>query len=278
MIPRDRLQVLDAYARAAVAFDGVGADIRGGGDPWADRGEDVAEAIRDLVDFALAKPTLLLETLSAVRYADGSLSIGYAARHAANTCVYAILLGAQLGLVRRELAELGEVALFADVALAILPDACTERATALPKAERKRIRASMLHAAQLLLADDPTRREALQIIVAFEHHAPYRARASSASSPRHPYARIVAVADVYDALRSRRPWRTSFLPAEAFASVWSARDGKLDPIVVEAMRLVHELEVTDDRMIADTEVRTYVRFDSEELTHVDVETARPLGR
>ncbi len=259
-VTRDRLQVFDAYARAAVAFRHVGDDIRAGGDPWADRGDDVAEAVRDLADFALAKPVLLLEAIAAVRYDEAALPIDYASRHAANTCVYSILIGAQLGLARRELAELGEVALFADVALAVLPEQYTQRATALPKAERRRIRASMLQAAQLLLADDPTRQEALQIVVAYEHHAPYRSKASSARSRRHPYARIVAVADVYDALRSRRPWRSSFLAAEAFSSIWAARDGKFDPAVVEALRLLHELEATDDHMLLDTEVREIVSF------------------
>lgn len=263
-VSRDRRQAFDAYARAAVGFVETIERIRSGEDVvGSERRRDVEEAIRDLVDFCMAKPTLLLETIASVRHHERELAIDYAARHAANTCLYSLLLGAMLGLGRGELAELGIVALYADVGLAVLPKTATQRGTPFTNAERRSIRSLMLQGAQLLLqGQTPTPRLALRIVAAYEHHAPYRRRASAAPARRHPYSRIIAVADVYDALRAARPWRNPYLVADAFRAVWIERDGKFDPLVVEALRRLRELEALDDHVLANTEVRSFIRLEA----------------
>ena len=57
-------------------------------------------------------------------------------------------------------------------------------------------------------------------------------------------ARVVAVSDVYDALRSARPYKKGFTHEEAMSIILEG-DGRtspahFDPIVLEAFRLVHE--------------------------------------
>ncbi len=47
-------------------------------------------------------------------------------------------------------------------------------------------------------------------------------------------ARIVAVADVYDALVSKRPYKNPWLPADASALIRKEAGVSFDPIVVEA--------------------------------------------
>ena len=47
-------------------------------------------------------------------------------------------------------------------------------------------------------------------------------------------ARIVAVADVYDALRSRRPYKEPFSHEKAMSIVLEGRGGHFDPKVVDA--------------------------------------------
>jgi putative two-component system response regulator len=46
--------------------------------------------------------------------------------------------------------------------------------------------------------------------------------------------RIVAIADVYDALTSERPYKPAWTPSEAFAYIWAASGSHFDPRLVEA--------------------------------------------
>lgn len=289
-----RKNALDAYGRAAAAFadavaslmtgrafsqsrlsmcgctrccNGLGgfegaACLKAGGNGLLDR-QDAEEAIRDLVEFALQRPSLLLEAIASARANAASLPIDYHSSHAANTAVYSVLLGVILGLDRRELADLGVVALFADVGLALLPASRTQSTRHFSNSDRRHVRGLMMHGVQVLFGtSDPSAAEARLIITAYEHHAPYRSKANGVVLDRHPYSRIVAVADVYDALRAPRPWRNPFIAIDAFRSIWAERDTKFDPVVVEALRRLHAIEARDDSAIADTEVRDFVRLDS----------------
>ena len=53
-------------------------------------------------------------------------------------------------------------------------------------------------------------------------------------------ARIVAVADVYDALTSRRPYKTAWLSDEAFKYLQAHRGAHFDPLLVDAFVGVRE--------------------------------------
>jgi HD-GYP domain-containing protein (c-di-GMP phosphodiesterase class II) len=55
-------------------------------------------------------------------------------------------------------------------------------------------------------------------------------------------ARIVAVADVFDAMTSRRPYRESRPPAEALAELRRVAGSQLDPDAVEAFVGVYASE------------------------------------
>jgi hypothetical protein len=60
-------------------------------------------------------------------------------------------------------------------------------------------------------------------------------------------ARIIAVADVYDALTSERPYRRAFTSAEALEELQRGAGIQFDPLVVEALRqaLTVEMSVED---------------------------------
>jgi HD-GYP domain-containing protein (c-di-GMP phosphodiesterase class II) len=53
-------------------------------------------------------------------------------------------------------------------------------------------------------------------------------------------ARIVAVADVYDALTSRRPYKAAWLSEEAFKYLQAHRNSHFDPTLVDAFLNVRE--------------------------------------
>lgn len=258
----DRVRAFDAYARAAVSFASMVRRLKNGEDALEDRA-DAEDAVLDLVEVGLSQPSALIETIAAVRDNVDSIALDYHARHAANTCVYAILIGLVLGMDRVQLVELGDAALFADLGLALLPSSRTQSARPFSNKDRRGVRAMMMQGAQVMLgSDEPSAADARLVVAAYEHHAPYRSRTHRTVTRRHPYSRIVAVADVYDAYRSPRPWRNPYSPIDAIRAVRDERDEKFDPLVVDALEKLHEIESRDDSAIAYAEVRDFVRLDA----------------
>lgn len=230
---------LHTYARAVVGFTEL-VDLLKRGEPLFAGRADVVRAVRDIVEIADVRPDFLLEIVEAGRQrADDT---PYASRHAANTCVYAVLIGKLLGFDRLSLFELGTAALLADIGLAILPPSLTEREVALSSDERRDLRAFMLRAVQALigkghLSDAMIRR----VIVAYEHHRPYRNPGTQKRVPLHPYSRIVAVSDAFDAMVTPRPWRKALEHHDAIEEIQSGNDTKFDPVAVSALATLEEL-------------------------------------
>ena len=56
-----------------------------------------------------------------------------------------------------------------------------------------------------------------------------------------PLARILAVADVYDALTSDRPYRSAWTPKETLVYMLDKQRGLFDPVVLAALKNMHTL-------------------------------------
>ncbi|MDW8468984.1 MAG: response regulator [Burkholderiales bacterium] len=88
-------------------------------------------------------------------------------------------------------------------------------------------------------------------LIALGHHERYDGKGypSGLDGDHIPLcARIVAVADVYDALTSRRPYKKAWRPEEAFEYLRAQRGRHFDPVLVDAFLGVKEkvLEVQRD--------------------------------
>lgn len=226
-----------ALARAAVAFAGFINQICDGRDPFTFP-IGLTRPIMDMVDLARRAPENLAWVLAGRR--EQALSLhealgGYAPVHAAATAAYAILLGTGLRLSSLELLDLGVSALLSKVAYALVPPELTERAGPLTPEDRYSMQLATVRAVQYLLASsrfgEPTLR---RLIVAYEHQRPY-ALANGQHTGSHVYARIVSVADAFDALTAPRPWRSGHRVGEAIAELRTASGTKYDPVFVEAI-------------------------------------------
>jgi len=72
--------------------------------------------------------------------------------------------------------------------------------------------------------------------VAFQHHENYDGNGYPRKISKddiHEYARIAAVADLYDAITSDRPYRPAMLPHEAYEVILGSRGVKLDPRITD---------------------------------------------
>jgi hypothetical protein len=143
--------------------------------------------------------------------------------HALNVMVYSLLLGSKLSLPEDGLASLGSAALLHDVGKLGFDSSDPTQAER-ARTEHPAIGAEML---QRLAFVDPA-----PMLVAYEHHmhadgSGFPARDDSYVT--HPFSRMVAVADHFDALINPGPKSTALTPDRALVQVLRLARSKLDP-------------------------------------------------
>ena len=220
---------LQTYAKSVVAVREFVRAVQQGKDPTQGKLQ-VTRIVQDMVDIATERVNFMLK-LAAIKTADE-----YAFNHAANTCILSIVLGRALSVDRLLLVDLGMAGLFADIGFALLPPQLSESAATFNEAERRAIRDAMIRQIRAIvgrgqISDGMMRR----VVVAYEHHMPYLNSETGRPRPIHLFSRIVAVADAFDALTTRRPWREGYTPDEAIRLLMEDAGTRFDPLVVKVL-------------------------------------------
>lgn len=170
-----------------------------------------------IIGSAVRNPDALL-TLCKLRHHDA-----YTFTHGVNVSVMAAAFGVYLGLPPDDLKELGLAGLFHDVGKARIPDAILNKPTSLTHAEFAWIMRHPALGCDLLrglkLPQGVTRGVG-------EHHERFDGSGyphGLAGDAIHPWGRILALADVYDAMTSRRCYKGPMLPTRALAVIHGMR-------------------------------------------------------
>jgi HD-GYP domain-containing protein (c-di-GMP phosphodiesterase class II) len=189
--------------------------------------------VQSLVQLAEASPEDLL-TLTVMR--DPTLPAG---AHNMLVCIYSIALGRLMDWSRRDLLRLGVCALNHNLGEVMLPEELFAAPRELGPREKADVQQHPLLGVKHLLRHygfgGPTLERA---IVAAEHHIRYDGEGGYPFPSRrslHPFSRVIAVADVFDALCSPRPWRVAFPPDQAVKLLSRQAGGALDPVVVRRL-------------------------------------------
>lgn len=147
------------------------------------------------------------------------------------------LLGKALGLDSARVLLLRAAAPMHDIGKIATPDGVLHKPGTLTASERKRMEAHTTVGYQIL-ADSESDLLKMAATIALTHHewfdgSGYPQGLSGEAIPLE--GRIAAVADVFDALLSDRPYRPAFSVEEAQESIASERDTHFDPVVVDAL-------------------------------------------
>jgi HD-GYP domain-containing protein (c-di-GMP phosphodiesterase class II) len=221
-----RTFALQTYAKSIIAVREFIEGIRAGYEP--DPRLRITRIVQDLVDIATERVNFLLR-LSAIKSAND-----YPYNHAANTCVLSLVIGRALAIDRLAMVDLGTSAMLADVGFALLPPELIDREHELTPAERVEVRDAMIRQIRSLIGERQiTDAMIRRVIVAYEHHLPYKDPDTGATGQTHIFSRIVQVADVFDALTTRRPWREGYSPDEALRILVQDAGTRFDPLVVK---------------------------------------------
>lgn len=164
----------------------------------------------------------------------------YTHGHSTRVVRLAVAIGEQLGLPPESLRSLHQAALLHDIGKVAVPDTVLDKPGPLTGEEFALV-ASHTGMGDQLVGRIP--QVAFARPVVRWHHE----RLDGSGYPDHltgeaiPLdARIVAVADVYDALTTARPYRSAYTPEVALAELQQKAGREYDPKVVDA--LVHSLE------------------------------------
>jgi two-component system response regulator RpfG len=155
---------------------------------------------------------------------------------------YSRLIADSIGLDPQEAETIELAAPLHDIGKIGLPDHILLKAEKLTDAEAKVMQRHPVIGYEIL-KDSPSKYLRMGALIALGHHEKF-------DGTGYPYglvgdhiplpARIVAVADVYDALTSRRPYKAAWLSEEAFKYLQAHRNSHFDPVLVDAFLNVRE--------------------------------------
>ncbi|WP_110113778.1 HD-GYP domain-containing protein [Bacillus sp. CGMCC 1.16541] len=161
----------------------------------------------------------------------------YVFSHSVNVTLYALALGIELGMSQKELEKLGVGGMLHDVGKMFIPNEILNKPGKLTNEEFSIIKKHTTYGFELL-REIPS----VSIISAYcarQHHErldgtgyPYGLKEDQI----HYFSKVLAIADVYDAVTSHRIYRKAMLPHEALEILYAGAGTHFDREMVEAFR------------------------------------------
>jgi HD-GYP domain len=167
---------------------------------------------------------------------DIRLRKDYIYGHSVNVCIIAVKIGINMSYNQLKLADLAVGALFHDLGMTKIPLEVLDKIGGLTDAELKLIH-SHPEEGYSILRQNPSI-AASSAHVAYQHHERYNGTGyprGLAGEAIHEFARITAVADVYDSMTTERLYRHAKNPTEAMDFIRTNRGIEFDPEVVDMM-------------------------------------------
>lgn len=191
--------------------------------------EEVKKTVNKILDELLGNDDILYN-LSEIRSVDD-----YTFEHSVNVCILSLITGIGLGLDLPRLRELGTGAMLHDIGKLLIPKEILQKPSQLTVEEFEVIKKHTILGYELLKKSG--RVNLATAYIAFGHHERYDGSGyplQLKDGNIHMFARIVAVADVYDALTSDRVYRKKLKPNEVFEYITSLGVYHFDPNVVDS--------------------------------------------
>jgi len=171
----------------------------------------------------------------------------YTTTHSMNVAVLSMALGEFLGSPPATVRAFGLAGLLHDLGKVRIPHEILVKPGKLTPEERAVVEAHPVDGAKLILqGDEPLD---LAAVVAYEHHRYH----DGGGYPHvhyhrgaHQASRLVHVCDVYDALRTKRPYRDAWSSTEALTYIQGRGGSEFDPAMVAAF--IEMMRRWDDRV------------------------------
>jgi HD-GYP domain-containing protein (c-di-GMP phosphodiesterase class II) len=163
----------------------------------------------------------------------------YLFNHSVNVSVLSLLIGSAMGLDRNDLESLGMGAMLHDIGKVTITEKILNKISKLEPAEYEMVKKHARYGYEILKNKINT--TFIIAHVAFQHHE----REDGSGYPRglvgkeiHRFAKIVAVADVFDAMTTARPFQKEVQPYIALKEINNLKFVKYDSYVVQNLTKV----------------------------------------
>lgn len=163
----------------------------------------------------------------------------YTYNHSLDVSIYSLGLGKALGFNAQEIEELGVASLFHDVGKRSVSLDILCKKGPLDEAEWEQMKRHPQYGLQIL-NQHPTLSDAVKA-ACFEHHESWSGNGypqQISGIEIHPFARIVAITDTYDAMTTQRSYNVPLKPLDALEMMKEKLAGRYDPEMLKAMHSV----------------------------------------
>lgn len=160
--------------------------------------------------------------------------------HSQRVVEYSVAVGSQLGLTPVAIEELRWAALLHDIGKVSVPESILNKAGRLTDAELEETRRHPAYGADLLVSLSADLKGVADVIRAHHERWDGRGYPAGLSGSQIPVsARIVAIADVFEALTSERPYRQPLNAQQAMLYVRRGAGTQFDPTLVALFERVY---------------------------------------
>ncbi len=191
--------------------------------------DQIKKTVYIIIDELLSQKDILY-SLSDIKSVDD-----YTFQHCVNVCILSLITGIELGFDIEHLRELGTGAILHDIGKLFIPKKILQKPSQLTVEEFEEIKKHTVLGYELLKKNEKI--SLASAFISFGHHE----RFDGSGYPLqlkgeniHIFPRIVAIADVYDALTSDRVYRKKLKANEVFEYITSLGIHHFDPKVIEA--------------------------------------------
>ncbi|WP_226035923.1 HD-GYP domain-containing protein [Aquibacillus saliphilus] len=194
-------------------------------------GQKMTDMVRVIVDQVNNRE----EVLSIL--SDILISDDYIFAHSINVTIYSLALATELGLPQKKIEQIGLGSMLHDVGKVLIPEEILQKNSRLSKHEYEIVKTHTEEGFNLLRKSPNI--PLLVAHCAFQHHE----RLNGSGYPRglsnneiHPYAKLLGVADVFDAVTSNRVYRDAMLPHEGLEILYAGSGELFEKQTIEAFR------------------------------------------
>ena len=190
--------------------------------------QEIGKMVTNIVEEILENKNCMFNMVDLKTFDD------YTFYHSVNVTVLSVTLGMGMGSNQQDLYKLGLGALLHDIGKVFIPIEILNKPGKLTNEEYEKIKEHAFLGYKYLKEnfDVPI----TSYVAALQHHERYDGTGypnNLKADKISLFGRIMAVADVYDAITSDRPYRKGFLPSESVEHIMAGRGTMFDPKVVD---------------------------------------------
>ena len=221
----------DEFSEGIVVEETISAELRNKGvEALRKKNIDATlQVAKDIVGQILHTDRISLDMVDLRTYDD------YTYRHSVNVAVLSTIIGMGMGLEQEMLNDLCVAAMFHDMGKLMIDTEVINKPGRLTKEEFALIKMHPQLSLDLLAGRWNVSLESKEAILS--HHENYDGSGYPRGLRKDEiplYARIIHVADVYDALTSKRPYKDPYTPSESIEYLMGGCHILFDPVVVNA--------------------------------------------